>query len=160
MISMIVAMGENRLIGRDNDLPWHIPADLKFFKATTMGKPMIMGRKTFDSIGRPLPGRRTIVVTRNPDWACEGVEVASSLDDALKLAEGADEVMIVGGAQIYAQALAKADRLYVTEVALSLEGDAYFPEINDAEWGVVSRENHEAEGKNPAYSFVVYDRIF
>ncbi|WP_417460125.1 dihydrofolate reductase [Kordiimonas sp.] len=160
MISMIVAMGENRLIGRDNDLPWHIPADLKFFKATTMGKPMIMGRKTFDSIGRPLPGRRTIVVTRNPDWACEGVEVASSLYDALKLAEGADEVMIVGGAQIYAQALAEADRLYVTEVALSLEGDAYFPEINDAEWGVVSRENHQAEDKNPAYSFVVYDRIF
>lgn len=160
MISMIVAMGENRLIGRDNDLPWHIPADLKFFKATTMGKPMIMGRKTFESIGKPLPGRRTIVVTRNPAWACEGVEVALSMDAALALAEGADEIMVVGGAQIYAQALSKADRLYVTEVALRLEGDAYFPEINDAEWGLVSRESHEATEEHPAYSFVVYDRIF
>ncbi|WP_417465101.1 dihydrofolate reductase [Kordiimonas sp.] len=160
MISMIVAMGENRLIGRDNGLPWHLPADLKFFKATTMGKPMIMGRKTFDSIGRPLPGRRTIVVTRNADWSHEGVEVAPSLDDAFKFAEGEDEVMVVGGAQIYKQALAKADRLYVTEVALSPEGDAYFPEISDAEWGVASRESHPAEADTPAYSFVTYDRIF
>ncbi len=160
MISMIVAMGENRLIGRDNGLPWHLPADLKFFKATTMGKPMIMGRKTFDSIGRPLPGRRTIVVTRNADWSHEGVEVASSLDDAFKFTEGEDEVMVVGGAQIYEQALAKADRLYVTEVALSPEGDAYFPEISDTEWGVASRERHPGEADTPAYSFVTYDRIF
>ena len=101
MISMIVAMAENRVIGKGNDMPWHLPADLKHFKALTMGKPMIMGRKTFDSIGRPLPGRRTIVVTRNNGWSHDGVDVARSLEDALAMAAEADEIMIVGGAQIY-----------------------------------------------------------
>lgn len=158
MISMIVAMAENRAIGRDNQLPWHLPADLKHFKAVTMGKPMLMGRKTFESIGRPLPGRRTIVITRDAAWRAEGVETAPSIDAALEMASTAEEVMIVGGAQIYAQAIEKADRLYVTEVATAADGDAFFPEIDTAIWFEVARDSHAAEGAGPAYAFVTYQR--
>jgi len=158
-LSIIVAMAENRVIGTDNDLPWHLPADLKYFKKTTLGKPIIMGRKTFDSIGRPLPGRQNIVITRNADWAHEGVDVAVSVDDAIVLAGNAEEVMITGGAQIYDLSLPQIDRLYITEVALSVDGDAKFPELNMQEWQEVSRENYPAEDDKPAYAFVVYDRL-
>lgn len=158
-LSIIVAMAENRAIGKDNDLPWHLPADLKYFKATTMGKPIIMGRKTFDSIGRPLPGRRNIVITRNTGWAADGVEVAPSVAEAREMVASEEEAMIIGGAQIYALALDLVDRLYVTEVGLSVEdADAFFPDLSEGDWSCVSRDKHAAEGDKPAYSFVVYDR--
>lgn len=158
-VSLIVAMSENRVIGVDNDLPWHLPADLKFFKATTMAKPMIMGRKTFDSIGRPLPGRQTIVVTRNSDWSHDGVDVAPDLTSAIELAENKEEVMVTGGAQIYALAMDMVDRMYITEVALTIEdGHAFFPEFSDSDWKEVSREAHPAEDDKPAYAFVCYER--
>ena len=157
--SLIVAMGKNRAIGKDNQMPWHLPADLKFFKATTMAKPIIMGRKTFESIGRPLPGRTNIVITRNHDWSADGVSVAYSVVRALKMAadENTEEAMIIGGAQIYTESLQYADRLYITEIDLDPEGDAFFPEIGD-EWREVSREAHPAEGDKPAYAFVTYER--
>jgi len=158
-LSLIVAMSENRVIGAGNQMPWHLPADLKYFKAVTLGKPIIMGRKTYDSIGRPLPGRRNIVVTRNADWCAEGVETVPNLEGAITSAGEATEIMITGGAQIYAQALDMADRLYVTEVGLTVDGDAYFPEIDENCWAEVSRIPHEVEGGRPAYAFVVYHRI-
>lgn len=158
-VSLIVAMSENRVIGVANDLPWHLPADLKFFKATTLGKPIIMGRKTYDSIGRPLPGRQNIVVTRNADWTADGVDVAADLDAAIALAGEAPEIMITGGAQIYAQAMDRVDRMYITEVALTLDGDAYFPEFDASDWQEVYREAHAAEGDKPAFAFVTYDRV-
>lgn len=158
-VSLIVAMSENRVIGVDNDLPWHLPADLKFFKETTMAKPMIMGRKTFDSIGRPLPGRQTIVVTRNPDWSHDGVDVAPDLSSAIEQAENKEEVMITGGAQIYELAMDMVDRMYITEVSLTIEdGHAFFPEFSGADWKEVSRETHPAEDGKPAYAFVCYER--
>ncbi|UTW57885.1 type 3 dihydrofolate reductase [Kordiimonas sp. SCSIO 12603] len=158
MISIIVAMGENRVIGVDNDLPWHLPEDLKYFKKTTLGKPIIMGRKTFESIGRPLPGRQNIVITRNTDWATEGVDVVSTIEDAIKTAGDVEEVMITGGAQIYAASMDLCDRLYVTEVGLAPEGHAYFPEIDEDRWKAVSREDHGAQDGKPSYAFVVYER--
>ncbi|MCJ9427479.1 dihydrofolate reductase [Kordiimonas sp. A6E486] len=157
-VILVVAMAENRAIGKNGDLPWRLPADLKHFKAVTMGKAMIMGRKTFQSIGRPLPGRRTIVVTRNKDWSADGVEVAYSLQDAMALA-GEGDVMIVGGGEIYTQAMDVADRLEVTEVALTVDGDAFFPEIVASEWREESREAFPAEDDKPAYAFVSYVRV-
>ncbi len=157
--SLIVAMGKNRVIGKDNQMPWHLPADLKYFKATTMDKPIIMGRKTFDSIGRALPGRTNIVITRNHNWSADGVVVAHSVVLALKIAAGeqTSEAMIIGGAQIYADALAYADRLYVTEIDIETEGDAFFPEFGQ-EWYEVSRSAHVADGDKPAYAFVTLER--
>jgi dihydrofolate reductase len=157
-VSLIVAMSENRVIGVDNDLPWHLPADLKFFKATTLGKPIIMGRKTFDSIGRALPGRQNIVVTRNNDWSHDGVDVAESVEAAIALAEGADEIMITGGAQIYKQSMDIVDRMYITEVALTIDGHAHFPEFSNDNWYETARESHSAEADKPAYAFVTYER--
>lgn len=158
-LSVIVAMAEDRAIGRDNDMPWHLPADLKYFKATTMGKPIVMGRKTYESIGRPLPGRRNIVVTRNADWSAEGVDVVPSLQAAKEAIADADEAMIIGGAQIYGQCLDVADKLYVTEIAITVpDADAWFPAFNKADWREVSREEHPAEDGKPAYAFVVYGR--
>ncbi|NVK19267.1 MAG: dihydrofolate reductase [Methylocystaceae bacterium] len=164
-ISMIVAVAENGAIGKDNKMLWHIPEDFKYFKATTMGKPMIMGRKTFDSIGRPLPGRLTIVVTRDQNWSADGVVVVHDLDAALSAAfaeaedKNADEVMIVGGSQIYAQAMDQTDRIYYTEVHQSYDHDASFPALDKTVWQEVSRKDHENDqaGK-PSYSFVVLDR--
>jgi len=158
-VSLIVAMSENSVIGVANDLPWHLPADLKYFKATTLGKPIIMGRKTFDSIGRPLPGRQNIVVTRSDSWRHEGVDVASNIGAAIALAGDAEEIMITGGAQIYEQAMPSVEKLYITEVALKIEGDAYFPAFDKADWREISREQHAAEGEKPAYAFVVYERV-
>ena len=160
-VSLIVAMSKNRVIGADGGMPWHLPADLKYFKATTLGKPIIMGRKTFDSIGRPLPGRRNIVITRNSDWHYDGVDVVATIDAAVALASAADEtgeIMITGGAQIYAQAMPQVDRMYITEITAELEGDTYFPEFRRQEWAEVSRESHAAVDDKPAYAFVVYER--
>jgi len=159
-VSLIVAMSENRVIGVDNDLPWHLPADLKYFKATTLGKPIIMGRKTFDSIGRPLPGRQNVVITRSPDWSHDGVDVAANVAEAIDLAGDAEEIMITGGAQIYAQSMGMVDRMYITEVALTVDGGhAFFPEFSAAEWRETNRDAHPAEGDRPAYAFVTYERV-
>ena len=144
-IAMIVAMAENRVIGRNNQLPWYLPNDLKYFKAVTMGKPIIMGRKTYESIGKPLPGRTNIVVTTQPSWTADGVRVAHSIDEALTLAqsvaivEGADEVMIIGGAQLYTEMLDRVERLYLTLIHAEVEGDAHFPELDLSLWNPLSR---------------------
>lgn len=165
-LSMIVAMAQNRVIGRNNQLPWYLPNDLKYFKRVTMGKPIIMGRKTYESIGKPLPGRTNIVVTRNREFSAEGVKVVHSLEQAIALAEqvalvdGSGEVVVIGGAQLYAEALPLTERIYLTEVRAEVEGDAFFPEIAPSNWGVVAREDWPAEGPNPYdYSFVVLERL-
>jgi len=160
LLSIITAMDDNQLIGKDNGLPWKIPADLQFFKKVTMSKPIIMGRKTFESIGRALPGRRNIIITRDKSFSAEGCEVVFSLNDAIESVQDIDEAMVIGGANIYKQFLSKADRLYLTKVTGAFDGDAWFPEINDADWELIEREDHEADEKNEAdYSFQVFDRI-
>lgn len=165
-VSLIVAMARNRVIGINNKLPWYLPNDLKYFKRVTMGKPILMGRKTFESIGKPLPGRLNIVMTRDASWQAEGVKVTHSLDAAIALAQaqceiqGGDELMIIGGDEIYRQSLPRADRLYLTQVHAEVHGDAYFPEINWDEWEERAREDFSAEGPNPYdYSFVVLERV-
>ncbi len=165
-LAVIVAQSENRVIGRNNKLPWHLPEDLKYFKSVTMGKAIIMGRKTYDSIGRPLPGRTNIVVTRDPDYCVEGVEIVYSLEaaidkaEALSLINGNDEALVIGGSQLYQQALSKADRLYLTQVHHQVCGDAYFPEVLASEWQQVGRHDFEADDRNPYnYSFLVLDRL-
>ena len=164
-VSLIVAAAENDVIGRDNQLPWHLPGDLRYFKRMTMGKPVVMGRKTFESIGRPLPGRSNFVITRNPEWQAEGVRALPDLESALALAEeialidGIDELMVLGGAEIYAAALPLADRIYLTRVHAEVAGDALLPAFDRAEWREVSRERHSADDSNPYdYSFVIYER--
>ncbi|MEX5557608.1 dihydrofolate reductase [Pseudomonas rhodesiae] len=163
-LSLIAALGENRVIGVDNRMPWHLPGDFKYFKATTLGKPIIMGRKTWDSLGRPLPGRLNIVVSRQTDLALEGAEVFPSLEAAVERAEawaleqGVDELMLIGGAQLYAQGLELADRLYLTRVALSPEGDAWFPEFDRSQWTLMSNAENAAEGDKPAYNFEVWEK--
>ncbi len=152
-------MDKKGVIGHEGDLPWHLSADLKHFKAVTMGKPLIMGRKTHESIGRPLPGRKNIIMTRSPGFIAEGCTVVHSLDDAFQAAGDADEVMIMGGSAIYDQSLARANRLYITEVNADVSGDVYFPEFNKSEWVELERENHSADEKNNFdYSFVVLER--
>lgn len=165
-LALIWAMSRNRVIGRNNALPWHLSEDLKYFKRVTLGKPVIMGRKTWESIGRPLPGRTNIVITRNADYLVpEGVRVVTSLAAALDLAEkiclidGINEAVVIGGAEIYAQALPKADRLYLTQVHADVHGDAFFPEIDLDAWHELGREDFAAAGPNPYdYSFVVLER--
>ncbi|TFW44452.1 dihydrofolate reductase [Pseudomonas fluorescens] len=163
-LSLIAALGENRVIGVDNRMPWHLPGDFKYFKATTLGKPIIMGRKTWDSLGRPLPGRLNLVVSRQTDLVLEGAEVFPSLDAAVEraqawaLEQGVDELMLIGGAQLYAQGLEQADRLYLTRVALSPEGDAWFPAFDANQWTLVSNLPNPAEGDKPAYNFEVWKR--
>lgn len=142
-VTLLAAIGRNLVIGRDGDMPWHLPEDLRHFKATTMGHPMVMGRKTFDSIGRALPGRRTIVVTRQRDWRHADVETAHSLADALALAGPTDEVFVVGGGQLYAEAMPFAQRMILSEVPDSPEGDTYFPEWVAQDWREVGRAHHE-----------------
>lgn len=127
MISLIVAHDENRVIGYENDMPWHLPGDLQYFKRTTMGKPVIMGRKTFESIGKPLPGRRNIVISRNENYTFEGIETVTNLEDALALVKDVEEIMIIGGEQIFKLALPLAKRLYITHIHHSFKGDTYFP---------------------------------
>ena len=162
-MSLIVAVSKNGVIGLDNKLPWNLPDDLQYFKSVTMGKPLVMGRKTYDSIGRPLPGRTNIVITRDASWCAPGVEVATSLDDALSLARkactdsGVDEVMVIGGEQIYRMTIAVADRLYVTEVDTEIAGDAFFPTIDNKQWQRTSVQLPKVTGSY-SYQFVVLDR--
>ncbi len=165
-LSLIVAMAQNRTIGVDNKLPWHLPEDLKYFRRITMGKPIIMGRKTHESIGKALPGRTNIVVTRQQGLKFEGCEIVSNLDDAIGLAEqiglinGMDEAVVIGGAELYALALPLTDRIYLTEVQAEVQGDAFFPEVDWSEWQEMVREDFKAKGPNPYdYSFLVLDRI-
>jgi len=164
-LTMIWAMSRNRTIGRTNALPWHLPEDMKYFKRVTMGKPIIMGRKTWESIGRPLPGRTNIVITRDPTYIAEGVKIVRTLDEAISLAQsialidGADEAVVIGGAQIYALALPLAQRLYMTQVHAEVEGDAFFPQFDLTQWEELGREDFSASGQNPYdYSFVVLER--
>ena len=160
-VSLIVGMAENGVIGRDNTLPWHIPADLQYFKRVTLGKPIIMGRKTFESIGRPLPGRTNIVLTRQAGFAAAGVQVVATLEAAIACArqqaaaDGVDEIMVIGGAAVYAEALPRAERLYITRVHQRPEGDAHFPEPDPDEWKRVSAES----GPEPVEcTFEVWER--
>ncbi len=158
-LSLIVAVADNGVIGRDNALPWSLPADLAFFKRTTMGAPIVMGRLTFASIGRPLPGRRNIVVSRTAGFVADGTETAVSLDEALALAGDVPEVFVIGGASLYAAALPQASRLYITEVHADVDGDRYFPALDRERWRVVSRESHPADARNAhPMSFVVLER--
>ena len=158
-LSIITAMASNRTIGIDNTLPWRCPADLKHFKALTMGHHMIMGRKTFDSIGKPLPGRTTVVVTRNRNLQIEGCIVAHSLQEAIAACSGDAEIFIVGGAELYTQALPLTDMLYITEIRQEAEGDAHFPEFDMNAWQEIAREPHSQQEPQPLeYHFVTYRR--
>ena len=157
VVSLVAALARGRVIGIENRLPWHLPEDLQRFKRLTMGAPVIMGRNTRESIGRPLPGRRNIVVTRQPQAAWNGCSVAHSLDEALALAADAPEVFVIGGAELYAQALPRADRLYLTFIDADVSGDAFFPELDPAAWREIAREpGISASGLG--YAFVTYVR--
>jgi dihydrofolate reductase len=160
LISLIVAMANNGVIGRDNRLPWRLPADLAHFKRVTMGKPMIMGRKTWESLPGLLPGRRHIVVTRDQAYQAEGCTLVHSLDQALAAAGEVPEVMIVGGGTIYKESLPRADRLYLTQVDLEAEGDAHFPKIDFSQWRERKRETHPADENNPhSCTFLELERV-
>lgn len=151
-------MDNNRLIGKDNDLPWHLPADLQYFKSVTMNKPILMGRKTYDSIGRPLPGRQNIVLTRG-DADIEGVTVVNSLDEAIAAAGDAEEIMVIGGSSIYELVLPKVQRMYLSYVEGEFEGDAWFPEFDEDEWRIIDSSTRAPDEKNAhACRFVTYER--
>ena len=159
-VSIIAAMAENRVIGVNNTLPWRLPADLRHFRRVTTGHHVIMGRRNYESIGKPLPDRTNIVVTRNPSYRAPGCLVKHSVEDALRSAQNDPEVFVIGGAEIYRQALDRADRLYLTLIHAEVQGDTYFPPIDEKHWREISRERHEPDGKNPhACTFLVYDRI-
>ena len=169
-LSLIVAMAKNRTIGLDGAMPWHIPEDLKFFKRVTMGHPVIMGRKTYQSIGAALPGRTNIVVTRNKDFEAADADVVHDLSEALTKAKateelwrpdgGREEIFVIGGADIYGQALPEAQRIYMTEVHQELPGDAFFPELAEDEWKETDRQDRDPETPGgPAYSLVILDRV-
>ena len=164
--SLIVAMADNRAIGLEGGMPWHISADLQYFKRVTMGAPVVMGRKTYESIGRALPGRANIVVTRNRDFAPADADVVHDVPAALRKAraiaeiEGGEEVFVIGGAEIYAQAMAEADRIYLTRVHESYPADAYFPDLDEGGWQEVGRETHPPESPDgPSFSFTVLERM-
>ncbi len=164
-VALVVAIAENGIIGKDGRLPWRLSSDLKFFRNVTMNKPLIMGRKTFESIGKPLDGRDNIVITRTPGFEHSGVHVFSDLDEALRsaremaAARGSDEISVIGGAEIYAQTLPVADLIYLTEVHAAPEGDTFFPDFNKNAWREVSRERHSAGPKDSSdFSFVVLER--
>lgn len=163
ILSMIAAVAENRVIGNKNTLPWHMPADFKYFKATTLNKTIVMGLNTFKSIGnKPLPNRKNIILNNDPEYQVpEGCFLAESIDQMLNMVKDEEEVMICGGASVYAQMLPKADRLYLTQIHQSFEGDTFFPEINMAEWKEVKREDFKADEKNKHdYSFVVLEKKY
>ena len=160
MISIIVAASTNNVIGAQGELPWRLSDDLRHFKKVTMGKPIIMGRKTWESIGRALPGRQNIVVTRQSGYKAKGCDVVTSMRDAVSLAGDADEVMVIGGSQIYGLALPMAQRLYLTRVHAEVDGDAYFPTVDESVWQLVSDESHSADDRNEFdFSFRVYERM-
>lgn len=159
MISLMVAHDKNRVIGLNNDMPWHIPEDLAYFKEKTMGKAMVMGRKTYESIGRPLPGRQSIVLTRNKDFAAEGTVVVHELTEAIEQAgKYAEEVMIIGGAEIFSMTLDIADRLYITLIQSEYEGDTFFPSYGP-EWQLVSTTEEMTSKNGTVFSYLVYDKI-
>ena len=159
-LSIVVAMDDNRLIGSKNQLPWHLPADLAYFKKLTTGKSILMGRKTYDSIGRPLPNRRNIVITRNSNISIPGCEVVSSIDHALELTKDDLEVMVIGGASLCEQLLPKINRLYITKIDGVFEGDVFFPKYDDFNWLEVSCESHPKDSSNAySYKFIVLDRV-
>jgi len=157
-ISLIVAMGTNRVIGRDNHLPWHMPADMRRFREITLGKAVVMGRETYDSIGKPLRQRRNIVLTRDRAYTAEGCIIAYSIGEALEAA-GEGEIMVIGGGQVYAQMLPLADRIYLTLIDAEFEGDSYFPRIDTGEWREVSRDLYAADADNPYnFAFITLER--
>ena len=163
-LNLVVARAANGVIGRDGGLPWRIPEDLRHFKRLTVGKPVVMGRRTFESIGKPLPGRHNIVLTRNAGWTAEGVTVVPNLAEAVAAAgldprARADEIMVIGGAQIYAEALPSATRVYLTEVHAEPAGDTVLPGFDPLLWTELERTDHPAEGVTPGYSFVTLERI-
>ena len=157
-------MARNRVIGRNGDLPWQLPADLQHFKSVTMGKPIIMGRKTFESIGRPLPDRKNIVVTRRANFISDGVLISNNLTAAIALGkaiaseDNVDEIMVIGGGEIYAKALSDADRLYLTEVHADIDGDTFFPALDRGLWREKSRNSHAADGDKPGFDFILLER--
>ncbi len=160
MVSIIVAMGRNGVIGKDNSLIWHLPADLKYFKHTTMGKPVIMGRKTFDSVGKPLPGRTNIIVTRRKDYGVPGCLTAGSVEQAIELVAGEPEVFIAGGGEIYRQALPLADRLYITIIDHDFDGDTFFPDISEKRWKISQEIYHPADERNKyPMLFRIYKKV-
>lgn len=159
ILSMIVAHADNRVIGKDNDMPWYLPADLAYFKKTTLGKPIIMGRKTYESIGRPLPGRKNIVISRDDEYRAEGVEVVGSVEAALALVSDVEEVMVIGGGAIYKHCLPAAQRLYITHIDANIAGDTYFPEYDLNEWRLAVSEVKAADDKNNyQLRFNIYER--
>jgi dihydrofolate reductase len=160
MISFLVAMGKNKVIGKDNQLPWHLPEDLKYFKRVTMGHPIAMGRKTHESIGRILPGRENIVITRQPDYRCDGCSVFYSVEEFVKESRKRDEeIFVIGGAEIFKETFAFADRLYITHIDEEFKGDTYFPEFDLSQWENTSSEQGKRDEKNPYdYEFRIYDR--
>ena len=160
ILSMIVAHADNRIIGKDNDMPWHLPADLAYFKKVTLGKPVVMGRKTYESIGRPLPGRQNIVISRDANYQADGIDVVSSVEEALIKAGDVEEIMVIGGGAIYAHCLPAAQRLYITHIDATVDGDTQFPEYDTEKvWQKVSSEVRPADEKN-AYQldFCIYER--
>ena len=163
-VSLIVAVTRNQVIGRDNQMPWHLPADLRYFKQRTLGKPIIMGRKTWESLGRPLPGRLNIVITQQADTAFAGAEVFSDLPAAIQRGQewakeqGVDEVMVIGGGQLYRQALGLAQRVYLTRIELELEGDTFFPVLDAQQWQQSDAQAHPAQEQEPGYTFEVWQR--
>ena len=161
IISLIVAVGNDNVMGLNNQLPWRLPADLKYFKAVTNGHHIIMGRKTFDSLGKPLPNRINVVITRQNNFAAEGVEVFNNIDDAIALVKknNETEAFIIGGSEIFKQSMQQCNRMYITRIHHSFEGDTFFPEINNGEWKLVKSETHQPDEKNLySYTFEVYER--
>ena len=161
ILSMIVAHANNRIIGKDNDMPWHLPADLAYFKKTTLGKPVVMGRKTYESIGRPLPGRQNIVISRDENYHAEGVDTVTSVEQALAMAGNVEEVMVIGGGAIYTHCLPAADRLYITHINADINGDTQFPSYDTSKkWQKISSEIRPADEKNRyELDFCVYQKI-
>jgi dihydrofolate reductase len=158
-LSAIVAMAENRVIGKNNQLPWRLPADLRHFKEITLGKPLLMGRKTYESIGRLLPGRQNVIITRNQNFQVLGADIVHSLEQAWALLADANEVMVIGGAELFCELLPQIQRIYLTLVHAAIEGDSYFPALNPAEWCPGVSEEHRAdEENNYGYSFVTWER--
>lgn len=162
ILSLLVAAAENNVIGKDNKLPWHLPDDLKYFKNLTWAMPILMGRKTFDSIGKPLPGRKSIVITRNNDWQHEGVDVVHSIEAAVEKAKGygAKEIFVIGGAEIFKSSLPKADRIYLTRIHHQFDGDVFFPVLDEKEWTLLSERFCEKDAKNAYdHTYQVWKKI-
>jgi dihydrofolate reductase len=161
ILSLLVAAGENNVIGKGNKLPWHLPNDLKYFKNQTWAMPILMGRKTFESIGKPLPGRKSIVITRNEQWQQEGIEIVHSIEQAIETSKalGVKEIFVIGGAEIFKTSFSQANRIYLTRIHQDFEGDAYFPEVSDKEWNLAQSRFCAADDKNAyAHTFEVWER--